>query len=100
MLILAHGIAMGASLREWQKIDAVTSALLRWSIEIAKRTMRFPYQCGQGGAVTAEIMRTFGDGCASALRGDPAPKFESAMQSLAWHQRSYFCEGHAMGLAA
>ena len=62
--------------------------------------MRFPHQGRQGRAVTAEIMRMFADGCASALRGDPAPKFESAMQSLAWHQRSYFCEGHAMGLAA
>jgi len=62
--------------------------------------MRFPHQRGQGRAMTAEIMRVFGDGCASALRGDPVPKFESAMQSLAWHQRSYFCEGHAMGLAA
>ena len=74
--------------------------LLAGWIGISKQIMRFPHQRGRGPAVTREIMDTFAAGCALGLREEPLAKFEKARESQLWHQRSYYCEGHAMGLAA
>jgi hypothetical protein len=74
--------------------------LLAGWIGISKLTMRFPHQRGKGPVVTREIMDTFAEGCACGLREEPLAKFQEALKSRFWHQRSYYCEGHAMGLAA
>jgi len=81
-------------------IEPMIGGLLAGWIGVARRTMRFPHQRGKGPAVTREIMDTFAEGCALALREEPWAKFEKALDSQPWYQRSYYCEGHAMGLAA
>ncbi|HXA51642.1 MAG TPA: hypothetical protein VNV86_15105, partial [Candidatus Acidoferrum sp.] len=56
--------------------------------------LRFPHQRGKGPEITREIMATFSAGFACGVR------LRASVQSLPWHQRSFFCEGHAMGQAA
>jgi hypothetical protein len=67
---------------------------------LLRRVLRFPHQRGKGREVTQEIMATFSAGFARGLRKESRETFEAARQAQPWHQRSFFCEGHAMGRAA
>jgi hypothetical protein len=74
--------------------------LLAWWIGLGRRMLHLPHQRGKGPAVTREIMQLFEAGCAGGLRQEARATSNRAIESLEWSQRSYFCEGRAMGLAA
>lgn len=73
--------------------------LLSWWIERMIRRMAFPCQAKDGATVSTPVLQTFSRGCTMGLRGYAHDVFQKEAQSIPWHLRAFFHEGHAMGAA-
>ncbi|MBI1805533.1 MAG: DUF1702 family protein [Ignavibacteria bacterium] len=72
--------------------------LSRWVGRVIKQ-MRFPMQ-GEGGQKISDlVLHTFREGCEMGLQGHSYEIMLQVSQSLPWHLRAFFHEGHAMGTA-